>query len=131
MIKGELNDTTKNQFRARNWRLNKLGYTLYQDYLRSDEWANIKIYAFSKVEFQKCYICGATTNLILHHRTYTKIRLKSMRKQIQALVSLCANCHHEVHEDNLTNKNRGLSASVRCIKRKQNKNNAQIQSTKE
>lgn len=117
MITGKLNNTTKNQFRARNWRLRAIGFEFYKDYLNSDEWFKVKTFAFNKDKFKKCFVCGDGKNIIIHHRTYSKIRSKSMKKQMTALVALCGECHHKVHKDNLSSKVRGLNASVRYIKR--------------
>ena len=66
----------------------------YQDYLRSEHWANLKRrYRHSKLE-KCCFVCGATDRPIeFHHRTYKRIGAE----WLQDIVPLCRGCHELTH----------------------------------
>ena len=66
----------------------------YDQYLKSFHWKNIKRAYYSSRAPKNCFICGATENLNLHHRTY-----KHLWKEIIGthLNVLCRKCHLDVH----------------------------------
>lgn len=47
------------------------------------------------IDGHACRHCGAARRLQVHHKTYDRLRIESMRD----LVTLCAACHAEVHAE--------------------------------
>jgi hypothetical protein len=70
--------------------LKQLGFSSYDEYLRSDLWAanrkRLKLAA-------RCWCCGSFSNLHHHHTTYANIG----NEQPGDLVVLCQKCHRGVH----------------------------------
>lgn len=111
-----LNNIVIRQYGARNRNLKKLGFNSYEEYLLSDKWKQLRDYAESKGFLKKCSVCGATKDLILHHRKYVYL-LKPLKKQIRHLKTLCRSCHEEVHKMTERGKRYGLSTSVRRLRK--------------
>lgn len=69
----------------------------YKEYLKSEEWKEKKM---KRIEHDKyrCKLCGSGKNLQVHHITYENFP----NETIDDLVTVCRNCHIEIHEkDNL------------------------------
>lgn len=87
------------QYGRRNKRLKELGYSSYQEYLKSEDWQNIKIeWEKRKIKnpkhWGKCQICETTERLVLHHLKYGKVEKLTFSK----FMTLCNSCHNEVHK---------------------------------
>lgn len=65
----------------------------YKDYLKTKWWEAVK-YQYRLNHGYKCYVCGATENIDLHHRTYQTIGNETSKD----LVQLCRECHYKVHD---------------------------------
>ncbi len=104
------------QYKARNKRLEHKGID-YQEYLKSPLWKQVREYFISIPKNNFCTVCGSTDRLNIHHKSYTRIFDKNMRRQISCLVMLCSKHHLEVH-DLCQNKNKGLAKSVSLVKKR-------------
>jgi 5-methylcytosine-specific restriction endonuclease McrA len=67
----------------------------YVDYLKSQEWLNIKRVARTRPHYQKCFLCGTTQRLEIHHRNYKWLGTKDAMRN---LIALCRDCHQSVHD---------------------------------
>lgn len=63
----------------------------YSDYLKTDHWYDIRDAALYRN--RHCHLCGADSQLHVHHRTY-EFR---GRERPEDLVVLCGLCHGAVH----------------------------------
>ena len=70
----------------------------YNEYLASQEWKSIR--AAHLLKYPKCERCGSKNNLQVHH-LYYEDDLGSVlgRETSECLVTLCSNCHLELHEE--------------------------------
>lgn len=68
----------------------------YEDYLKSDYWKILREKRL-KLDNYKCKRCGRTSNLEVHHNTYI-YRGKGVAKEIKNLITLCRDCHQELHD---------------------------------
>ena len=66
----------------------------YQAYINSEHWQTKR-----KTVEQKCFVCGDTIRLDIHHKSYK--RLGNEKKK--DLIALCRTCHTAVHEFIKTN----------------------------
>lgn len=105
----------KTQYIARNRRLKNKDMT-YIEFLKSDIWKETKDYVKQFIEFQSCNVCGSTTNLNIHHKTYTKMFDESLRKRKQGLTCLCWKCHNSIHIL-AQEKNYGLRQAIKKYKK--------------
>jgi len=64
----------------------------YADYLQSDEWRKIA-QAVKDRDNNACVLCGSTTNIQAHHKTYEHIFKED--EHLEDLITLC-NDHHEM-----------------------------------
>jgi 5-methylcytosine-specific restriction endonuclease McrA len=67
----------------------------YQQYLKSDHWANFKVEARMKLPY-RCALCGdrgTRKPLHLHHRTYRNLGAESL----DDVLYLCPWCHKKAH----------------------------------
>jgi len=65
----------------------------YKKYLQSDEWKTFRqIYRNDKNAY-KCFVCGTSENLNLHHYKYDKNKLTDPLN----IVVLCENHHYKSH----------------------------------
>lgn len=64
----------------------------YQDYLKSNEWAQLKIDLFN-YRGRSCEICGVNYSLQVHHLTYENI----FNEEPEDLIILCKKCHQKQH----------------------------------
>lgn len=65
----------------------------YREYLKSDAWKR-KRYFVLKRDNWTCQSCGAKATQV-HHKKYAKYKIG--KEPIKWLVSLCASCHHKIH----------------------------------
>ena len=70
----------------------------YRSYLKSSEWAKIKIYLFES-RGKKCERCGSKKRIQVHHKTYERI----FNEDPSDLELLCELCHEKEH--GITRKN--------------------------
>lgn len=79
----------------RNKALKKMGYSSYKEYLSSDEWRMVKERFRKKKGSNRCFVCGTSGNLQVHHNKY---HAKPMKNGTTGnLIALCGECHKEVH----------------------------------
>jgi len=64
----------------------------YKSYLKSNEWAQIRIDLFS-LRGRKCERCPNTKTLQIHHKTYKNI----FKEEPSDLIILCGRCHRSEH----------------------------------
>lgn len=65
----------------------------YVKYLHSQEWEEKRIKRI-KHDKGRCYTCGTTRNLNVHHISYKRIFHEHTRND---LVTLCRSCHRNMH----------------------------------
>ena len=65
----------------------------YRQYLKSDAWKR-KRYVVLKRDNWTCQSCGAKATQV-HHMKYAKYKIG--KEPIKWLVSICAPCHHKIH----------------------------------
>jgi len=84
----------------RNNRLSELGYLNYQDYLKSDDWKQLK----NKIllDNEKCWCCLIRKSYTLHHTDYSFETLLGLR--LGALIPICEHCHKHIEFDDDGNK---------------------------
>lgn len=63
----------------------------YKDYLKSDDWAQIRIEIITKRK--RCERCGSKNKLQIHHKHYKNI----FHEEPEDLELLCNNCHQKEH----------------------------------
>lgn len=74
----------------------------YKSLLWSEEWRKKRDRILQR-DNNKCVICGASDNLVVHHRQY-HFNLKKGRKEDpwnyedKYLITLCEECHKEGHK---------------------------------
>lgn len=100
----------KTQYTARNRRLKQKDIT-YQEFLKSELWKETKEYVKQFPEFQKCWICGSTDKLNIHHFSYRWMFELKLKKRKNGLRCLCQKCHYKIHELAQEN-NWGLKQSI-------------------
>jgi len=71
---------------------NRIGKLTYEEYMKSDEWAERKNLYFS-THIRICAACGSDKYIDLHHTTYSS---KGFEKD-DDLVALCKTCHDQYH----------------------------------
>lgn len=72
----------------------------YQEYLKSDEWAELRLQILER-DSNQCVACGFSARDV-HHRSYDKHTMSGER--LFKLVSLCSDCHHAIHFDGETRR---------------------------
>lgn len=88
-----------NNYEERDFLLKDLGYSNYNDYLKSPLWQKIKHKLLSKQS--KCKVCFNQAT-VLHHIKYNKETL--LGETLEHLIPLCKFCHHYIEFDNKNNK---------------------------
>lgn len=68
-------------------------YWSYTDYMSSEKWDERKAHTLRR-DGNKCAVCGATDDLVIHHVCYSRFGNESNLD----LVTLCDKCHKDVHE---------------------------------
>lgn len=65
------------------------------DYMKTTVWLKIRSRRL-RIDDYKCQRCGSGINLSVHHLVYPDVWGE---ERIEDLVTLCANCHSEVHSE--------------------------------
>lgn len=68
-------------------------YKKYVEYLKSPQWEDRKRKYFKNKE-KKCWGCGSTNRVQLHHKTYTSL----YQEKDHHLVPVCGKCHDKIHK---------------------------------
>jgi hypothetical protein len=84
----------KETWQVRDVVLKEIGMT-YAEYLKSDHWKKVKQKASRRKRFCKCFKCGSTKNIDLHHKHY---RFLMHIHELQSIVPLCRTCHEQTHD---------------------------------
>lgn len=75
----------------------------YEELLQTKEWKE-KRDSIIKRDNYKCVFCGSPYNLQVHHKYYSKYPnnrfVDPWNYPDDALITLCDNCHHKVHNKN-------------------------------
>lgn len=66
----------------------------YSAFLKSKYWEYVKKKVLRRDKY-KCTVCGKTTTLQVHHTTYK--HHKKEHKHLNDLLTVCDNCHYEIH----------------------------------
>lgn len=73
----------------------------YFKYLESDKWKKIREQVLQR-DNNKCTICGASDNLIIHHVSYDNLG----NEKIEDLTTVCEKCHTKIHSTKNWNKSK-------------------------
>lgn len=73
----------------------QLAQMRYVEFLKSDYWATVRNYVLYK-RGEKCFLCPATSNLHVHHKTYEHRGCEI--HHLDDLVILCKECHARHHD---------------------------------
>lgn len=65
----------------------------YQDYLKSKEWAEIKLDLY-QTRGKKCEVCGSNKRIEVHHKHYNNV----FKEEPNDLLLLCHDCHSKEHK---------------------------------
>ena len=84
----------KETWQTRDIVLKEIGMT-YKQYLSSDHWKKLKEKTLKRKRYAKCFKCGSTKNINLHHKHY---RFLMHIHELQSIVPLCRCCHNQAHE---------------------------------
>lgn len=74
----------------------------YRTQLQKKEWKTLRKTVILR-DNQRCANCGSKTNLQVHHLVYKK-GLKAWEYDICDLVTLCKECHYNIHKNNNNGK---------------------------
>jgi hypothetical protein len=74
-------------------RIRELGYSDYDEYLRSPHWIDLRRRWIAKGFPWACFCCGGTNRLVLHHASYDRLGAE----RLTDLVCLCWSCHRGLH----------------------------------
>lgn len=66
----------------------------YSSYLHSKHWYKLKKRLISGKVVSKCYICGSSSRLLVHHISYANLGKEVLGRDV---VIVCFNCHEEIH----------------------------------
>lgn len=66
----------------------------YREYLKSNEWKEIKSLVLKR-DGNKCIKCGSSNSLQIHHTTY--VNIFNEVENLDDLITLCSKCHMEEH----------------------------------
>lgn len=113
-----MNKAVDQQFRQRDALLKKNGYADYSSYLVSEEWAAVKNWVKTRkgIRWRRCWVCRKTTNLHIHHKTYSIIGTGIKKLCSNMIVVLCKECHFAIHESTRNNQT-ALRNAVKKFKR--------------
>jgi len=109
----------QSQFIARNRRLKRKKMT-YDEFLKSRKWKETRDYLKKFPEYQSCTICSKTTNIDLHHMTYTKMFKPGLKRHKQTICALCRTCHGLAHSM-CNEKGYGLRQVIKLMKKEYNR----------
>lgn len=65
----------------------------YREYLKTEHWQEVRKARLS-VDKYRCYLCGTSKRLNVHHLRYDNLGDENVRKD---LISLCLHCHLMLH----------------------------------
>jgi len=91
---------TENQ-RKREIMQENVGSFLYNDYLQSDYWKELREKVLVR-DNRQCVLCKNQNNLHVHHNSYRE-RGFGIEKEMPHLITLCEQCHRVFHEQMLYN----------------------------
>lgn len=86
------NKKNRRSFKSKKKRANDKYKKEYYDYLKSKEWADIRIDLFN-ARGKKCEYCDNVEKLQIHHLHYRNI----FKEEPEDLVILCDSCHKNEH----------------------------------
>jgi len=69
----------------------------YHNDLLDDKWKTVRKMTILRDD-NKCTICGKTSPLFVHHLYYYKVYTPPWEYPLGALITLCDDCHKEVHQ---------------------------------
>ena len=72
----------------------RLPRTEYRNYIRSEAWRKVRARYWKSKLLKTCYLCDASSNLQLHHKTYKRLGCEKLTD----LIPLCDECHRYLHE---------------------------------
>jgi len=81
------------QSKRRQYKINRIGYKDYTQYIHSSYWKNLRAKLLKKPEFQVCRVCNIKKPIVLHHIDYGKMG----RETEKVLVPLCLKHHKLIH----------------------------------
>lgn len=84
-----------NAYSARNALLESIGFSDYEEYLRSSLWRGIRHRAVTRDQ-ERCQVCKRTATHV-HHGDYQYATI--VGESIDALVCLCEACHQDIEFD--------------------------------
>ena len=106
------------QYASRNKRLVSMGYSNYQEYLKSDDWKFIKALIKKRQDsgqqfWLECYVCRVTDRkLIPHHVKY------KLKKGLGGIVPVCNSCHFRIHEYNKAHPRSSIGQATKRLRKK-------------
>ena len=103
---------TYKAYRRRNTELKRLGYSSYEEYLRSELWKTIRDRVFKK-RGRHCTLCPSPADVV-HHQTYSKRVLTGHK--ICDLLPMCRRCHSSVEYDD-TGRKREIDAVHNAVQK--------------
>lgn len=68
--------------------------TKYPNYLLTDWWFFLKWRLIFGNKRSRCYICGETSTLLLHHVSYANFYKEKLERDVYIL---CSDCHNQAH----------------------------------
>lgn len=83
--------------------LRSIGFKSYEDYLKSEFWANIRTAAIER-HGKNCALCGKDKSIQVHHTRYDRATL--IGEQLRFLVPVCRNCHLDIEFSGPTHRRR-------------------------
>jgi len=112
-----MNKAIDQQFKQRDYLLNKYGYLNYKNYLLSKEWLLVKKWVKTRklIKWHRCWICKSKNKLNVHHKSYSIIGTGIKKLSPRYIVVLCENCHKQIH-DFTKNNQTSLRNAVKKVK---------------
>lgn len=95
-------------YEKRSDKLIEIGYSSYQDYLKSEEWKEIRNKKLNK--FPICLICSSKSSQV-HHMSYDCLTLLGVH--LHRLVALCGVCHEKIEFDG--KRKRTVKEANKCL----------------
>lgn len=70
-------------------------YLKYKRYIKSKDWREMKERIFADIYQKKCYFCGDTKKIGLHHNSYEY--LQNEYEHPETVIPICPVCHIALH----------------------------------
>lgn len=84
---------TQADSRPKSWdQIADMSHLPYDEYLKSDAWNERRGLLLERFS-HKCQVCGSSTRLHIHHRTYERLG----NERMEDLTVLCEACHQAFH----------------------------------